>query len=730
MSAALVLLLLLLLPTVPGYCGGSPPPVSGSARVRAPRVTTRWFRSRATYGGDTVAAAQLGRLSYRRSLVLAGDIELNPGPGEAVMQRTPPAARTQTITVYHANVRSLKKQLGDLRACAPSLEIYDVVAFSESWLNDTVATSELEIGFSEHTWFRRDRGSLGGGVACAVRSSLLPFRLPDPVDSETLLIRLRGVSLTLAVVYRPPGGDTALDGIAAALSGVQPPDSKLVAVGDFNLPELRWRAAASGAGGAVPVLTSATARATRFVDMCNLLGLKQWVDQPTRGDNTLDLVLTRHMSARVDVRDGVLSSDHRETIATLNIAACRQPVVSRRVAYNYKRADFDGLRRSLSAIPWDLMDGTDVDEAVDIFYTLLESAIADHVPTVTLRRRLPPWFDGAVRAALRLKETAFRRLRRNPCSDARDDFAVKRRDFKNMCCSKYFEYLKRLTDDFSTNPKRYWSFLKCITKKSSVSPVLYSHAHELVSDDEARANVLNEAFAAKFTDPHVDGAPRAPDYPVDTLCSMHVSEAAVSAALKLISPNKACGTDNISARIIAECTDQLVTPLTKICNLSVSSGVFPRKWKETNIVPLFQRGDKKNPANYRSVSLLPLFGKILERVVYDQLYRHIAPVLSEHQHGFIPKRSCSTNLCVYLKHAWASMSDRCQTDAIYTDYSAAFQSINHAFLIHKLAKSYHLKDSALQWFVSYLSGRQQRVIVNGKTSDWKIVTSGVPLSGR
>ena len=109
------------------------------------------------------------------------------------------------------------------------------------------------------------------------------------------------------------------------------------------------------------------------------------------------------------------ASDHRENHRPRSVRRCAAgPVVSRRTALNYKRADFDGLRRSLSVIPWGLIDDVGVDKAVDRFYALLESDIAGHVPTVILRRRLPPWFDGAVRTALRLKEAAFRRLRRNP----------------------------------------------------------------------------------------------------------------------------------------------------------------------------------------------------------------------------------------------------------------------------------------------------------------------------
>ena len=102
-----------------------------------------------------------------------------------------------------------------------------------------------------------------------------------------------------------------------------------------------------------------------------------------------------------------------------------------------------------------------------------------------------------------------------------------------------------------------------------------------------------------------------------------------------------------------------------ICNVSISTGVFPERWRRANIIPIFKKGDKKDPSNYRSVSLLPLFGKILERLVYDQLYRHVSPALCNEQHGFIPRRSCITNLAVYLQSAWEAISDGYQTDVIY-----------------------------------------------------------------
>ena len=160
--------------------------------------------------------------------------------------------------------------------------------------------------------------------------------------------------------------------------------------------------------------------------------------------------------------------------------------------------------------------------------------------------------------------------------------------------------------------------------------------------------------------------------------------------------------------------------------MCLQQGTFPKRWKRANIVPIFKKGDKKAPENYRSVSLLPLFAKVLEKVVYDELLRHVSPVLSEAQHGFLPHRSCITNLATFLHHAWSSISDGLQTDTVYTDFSAAFQSVSHPLLIYKLKYSYHVSGKLLNWFTSYLSDREQRVVVNGKSSQWRDVTSGVP----
>ena len=146
-------------------------------------------------------------------------------------------------------------------------------------------------------------------------------------------------------------------------------------------------------------------------------------------------------------------------------------------------------------------------------------------------------------------------------------------------------------------------------------------------------------------------------------------------------------------------------------------------------MPIFKKGSVKDPRCYRSVSLIPLFGKVLEKVVYISLMRHVKPAISPEQHGFVQGRSCATNLATLLSTAWNSIEEKVQTDCIYTDFTSAFQSVNHTLLIHKLKNSYHISGTALNWFTSYLENRTQRVVVNGKCSEWCRVTSGTPERG-
>ena len=160
------------------------------------------------------------------------------------------------------------------------------------------------------------------------------------------------------------------------------------------------------------------------------------------------------------------------------------------------------------------------------------------------------------------------------------------------------------------------------------------------------------------------------------LSELSASALDVQKILSNINHNKAPGPDQLPPRILRDCSKELSTPLALLFNSSLRSGVMPALWKSANITPV-HKGDKKELVeNYRSISLLPIPAKCLERIVYDAICDHIFPYLTEWQHGFIKGRSCVTQM-ILTHHHWAkALDDRCQVDVAFLDFSKAFDSVS------------------------------------------------------
>ena len=188
---------------------------------------------------------------------------------------------------------------------------------------------------------------------------------------------------------------------------------------------------------------------------------------------------------------------------------------------------------------------------------------------------------------------------------------------------------------------------------------------------------------------------------------------------------KASGPDGIPARLLKECHQQIAPSLCVLFNASLKTGFIPSEWKSANLTPIHKKDSKEPADNYRPISLLPIVSKILERCVYSRFYDHVAHLISPSQHGFLRNRSCVTQLLSVLQVIGQDLDRNTQTDVLYLDFAKAFDSVDHTILLAKL-RCYGVTGSALDWFVNYLNGRTQRVVVDGATSKWSSVTSGVP----
>lgn len=197
------------------------------------------------------------------------------------------------------------------------------------------------------------------------------------------------------------------------------------------------------------------------------------------------------------------------------------------------------------------------------------------------------------------------------------------------------------------------------------------------------------------------------------------------AKLLNIDVDKGPGPDDIPPSLMKNCASTLCQPLLYIFNLSLSVGVFPQFWKISHIVPIFKSGSRKNISNYRGISILPTVAKLFEAILTDILTPLIEPWISVSQHGF--RKGCSTcsNLLEFTNFALGAIESSKQVDVIYTDFSKAFDRVQHSILLRKL-EDIGIHSSLLSWINSYLTGRSQFIKLGKFRSRSFIVKSGVP----
>ena len=181
--------------------------------------------------------------------------------------------------------------------------------------------------------------------------------------------------------------------------------------------------------------------------------------------------------------------------------------------------------------------------------------------------------------------------------------------------------------------------------------------------------------------------------------------------------------------MIKICDAEVVKPLCLIFNQCLETGVLPEMWKWGNVLPTHKKESRQLKKNYRPISLLPICGKIFKKIIFDSIYKHFTDnkLLTPNQSGFRPGDSTINQLLYITNKIYSASEDypSRETRAVFLDISKAFDKVCHEGLIFKL-KSYGISGGLLNLIKSYLSNRKQRVVLNGKCSEWSLIGAGVP----
>ena len=215
----------------------------------------------------------------------------------------------------------------------------------------------------------------------------------------------------------------------------------------------------------------------------------------------------------------------------------------------------------------------------------------------------------------------------------------------------------------------------------------------------------------------------------DKLSSFNISSEVIFQLIKNLDPNKAHGYDDISVKMLKLCAPSICKPLTLLFENCVRSGEFPNVWKRSNIVPVHKKGNKQLIKNYRPVSLLPICGKLMEKLMFNSIFNFIDTrnLLSVHQSGFRPGDSCVHQLISIVHEIYSAFdaNPSLEVRGVFLDISKAFDRVWHKGLLYKL-KCMGINGNLLKLVESFLSNRYQRVVLSGQASSWAEIRAGVP----
>ena len=187
------------------------------------------------------------------------------------------------------------------------------------------------------------------------------------------------------------------------------------------------------------------------------------------------------------------------------------------------------------------------------------------------------------------------------------------------------------------------------------------------------------------------------------------------------------GWDGVHAKVVKSTYNEFLTPLTLVLNSSLEQGFFPSQLKLARVVPIYKNGDKMSLSNYRPVSILPLFSKILERLMYNRLIAFISKnnILYKYQFGFRSEHSTNMALIILIDKIVSAIDRGDVVVGIFLDLKKAFDTVNHTILLRKLY-NYGIRGKAYEWMKEYLHERKQFVTFNGTDTNSEFISCGVP----
>ena len=624
---------------------------------------------------------------------------------------------------------------------------FPFIALTETWLKSYISDAQMELPGYSVTRCDRDK-RIGGGVLLYSQENI-PVTDSSHYDDgicQVLFCKFETTKTCVGIVYRPPKTQAgsfsdALQFLSSQIENIADDSYQLMITGDFNMAEIDWHTSLVRPGSPSDVVECSK---LLFAFMSSHL-LNQYITIPTRGVNTLELFLTNDSNLVTNVTSKETHlSDHNivDVMLSHNPAepdCLKSPVFDENEfrSLDFHNADFEVIKEKLDGVNWiDIRSGCSFEDFPKIFTETLFQICKESVPVKKIPSGRPRHLN-ALRRKKKKLEARLNALQNNNGHPAhikslKTDLALVHYDIKEAINKNLDFKEQKAVSKIKSNPKYFYSYAMSLSKTKSSINMLFDKNKNVTTDNKSMADTLQEQFQSVFSDPQAPHKKEPSFTPPDISAPMmdtdlDITNEDIIDAIKAIPNDSSCGPDGIPVLLLKNCASQLCAPFKLIWSESFKSGTVPKFYKNTQIFPLFKKGDRARAVNYRPIALTSHVIKIYERVLRAKIVKFVEDndILCNNQHGFRRGRSCLTQLLSHFEDIMFGLTQGADTDAIYLDFAKAFDKVDHQLLIQKL-RLYGFHEQLIKWLESFLSNRSQHVVVNGFSSFLAVVISGVP----
>lgn len=348
-----------------------------------------------------------------------------------------------------------------------------------------------------------------------------------------------------------------------------------------------------------------------------------------------------------------------------------------------------------------------------------------YIPTITINEKArSPWFNKSLKGLNNKKKRLFRVAKRTGSPSAWQKYNEAAKDYNSLKArAKRDYYSTTIPNMLQSNPRRFWKAIKP-DDRGSIS--LCDNTGAAIADSDV-PDALNLAFCSVFTKESADALPHFPYFNFPAMEGIEFRAEGIAKVIESLKCSSSCGIDGINAKVLKSTKNVCSSILCIIFQHSLDTGTVPNDWKIGKVIPVFKKGDRSSPGNYRPISLTSICSKIMEHVIYSHVAHFLNSVDFFHpnQHGFRRGHSCESQLALFTHDIHLNLDSNTPTDALFLDFEKAFDKVPHSRLLLKLSRL-NIHPLVRNWIECFLSNRKQFVYANNCTSSTSPVLSGVP----